>query len=107
MAADLSAAFVDERLNGDEGLNNALGNIQFDLMSTIYSEEHKLSKEEIFALRAFLRASSSSSESAATSNVFVAAIGGTVLCLIFLNLLWGNRLKGVRKPMLRRQGVNS
>ncbi len=103
LAKDLSNVFA--RL-GDEGLDGAIKNPPFPLMKDIYAQ-HKLDKDEAFALRAFFSASNRTVDHGDSFNVVLASLVGTGLCLIILNLFWRRRLRGVREPMLRSQGVNS
>ena len=103
LAKDLTNVFA--RL-GDEGLDAAIKNPAFPLMKDIYAQ-HKLDKDEAFALRAFFSASNRAVHDGDSFSVVLASLVGTGLCLIILNLFWRRRLRGVREPMLRRQGVNS
>ncbi len=103
LAKDLTNVFA--RL-GDEGLDGAIKNPPFPLMKDIYAQ-HKLDKDEAFALRAFFSASNRAVDEGDSFSVVLASLVGTGLCLIILNLFWRRRLRGVREPMLRSQGVNS
>lgn len=103
LAKDLTNVFA--RL-GDEGLDGAIKNPAFPLMKDIYAQ-HKLDKDEAFALRAFFSASNRAVHDGDSFNVVLASLAGTGLCLIILNLFWRRRLRGVREPMLQSQGVNS
>ena len=103
LAADLTHVFA--RL-GDEGLDGALKNPSFPLMKDIYAKR-KLDKEEAFALRAFFSSSNRATSDGDSISVFLVAAAGTVVCLFVLNLFWRRRLRGVRKPLVRSQGVAS
>ncbi len=104
LAKDLTNVFA--RL-GDEGLDGAIKNPSFPLMKDIYAKQ-KIEKEEVFALRAFFSASNRSTAAPGDNvSVFMAAIVGTGLCLVILNLFWRRRLRGVRKPMVQSEGVAS
>lgn len=104
LAKDLIHVFA--RL-GDEGLDAALRSPTFPLMKDIYAK-HALSKEEAFALRAFLSASNRSEErSDDTYSLLLASFVATVLCLFILSALWSRRLRAVRKPLTQKQGVAS
>jgi mono/diheme cytochrome c family protein len=101
LAKDLTHVFA--RL-GDEGLDGAIKNPAFPLMTDIYAK-NKIDKDEAFALRSFLSASNRATSDGDSISVFLAAVVGTVFCLFILNLFWRRRLRGVRKPMLSSQGV--
>ncbi len=101
----LNLTHVFARL-GDVGLDGALKNPPFPLMKDIYAEQ-KLSKEEVFALRAFFSASNRTVHEDDSFSLVLASLIGTILCLLILNFFWRRRLLGVRKPMLNSQGVPS
>ncbi len=104
LARELTHAFA--RL-GDEGLDAALKNPAFPLMKDIYADK-KLTKDEAFALRAFL--ATSNRATAADSDAVSLLLAGLLLAgaaLIVLNALWSRRLRGIRKPMTQAKGYVS
>lgn len=100
LAKDLTNVFG--RL-GDQGLDAALKNPAFPAMNKVFGQDHPLSADEVFALRAFLyqanRAQPAADDTA--SAPLVAAIG-TLVVLVVLNAAWARRLRGVRRALTER-----
>jgi hypothetical protein len=69
---------------------------------------HPLTADEAFALRAFL-ARSNKSDGRAESGLgpVLPALLGTVVALVALDAAWRRRLRGVRRPLTRRNGENA
>jgi mono/diheme cytochrome c family protein len=101
LARDLTHAFA--RL-GDEGLDAALKNPAFPVMNKVFAT-HPLSAEEVFALRAFLaRANKSDRAGERGLEPVLPALLGTAVALVALDAAWRRRLRGVRRPLTRRNG---
>lgn len=91
---------------GDEGLDGALKSLQFPVMKDVFQGK-PLSPEEVTALRAFFRFSTMA-KGHDTLPVFLVGAIGALFCLIVLNFLWSQRLRGVRQPLVQRsRGVQS
>ncbi len=101
LAKDLTNVFA--RL-GDEGLDTALANPPFPLMNKLFAER-PLDPAEVFALRAFLFQANRGGEPARENPLSVFLMGslGAVGVLITLNAAWGRRLRGVRRPLVKKQ----
>ncbi len=102
LGVDLTHAFA--RL-GDEGLDVALKNPVFPVMNKVFAD-HPLETDEAFALRAFLNEANSNptaDTSALSLPLFGLLVAGAVM--VFLNAVWGRRLRGVRQPMTRRSAA--
>ncbi|RMH41508.1 MAG: cytochrome c [Deltaproteobacteria bacterium] len=104
LAVDLTHVFAKL---GDEGLDSALKSPAFPLMKDIFADK-KLTKEEAFAIRAFLSAANRSEQDEGdTFGLLLAGLLGAALCLVVLNALWSRRLRGIRKPLIQSSGVVS
>lgn len=101
LAKDLTNVFA--RL-GDEGLDTALANPAFPLMNKVFAD-HPLDPAEVFALRAFLFQANRGGEPTREDSLSVFLMGslGAFGVLITLNAAWGRRLRGVRRPLMKKQ----
>ncbi len=104
LAKDLTHVFARF---GDQGLDAALRNPAFPLMNKVFAD-HPLSAAEAFALRSFLyeanrgglgreQAGVAQAQSVPLASALVA-----VLVLIILNAAWSRRLRGIRKPLVKK-----
>jgi cytochrome c2 len=102
LAKDLTNAFG--RL-GDQGLDAALKNPAFPVMSRVFAA-HPLQADEAFALRAFLYDSNRREPPPEDLwSLPLAALLGTIVVLVVLNAAWARRLRGVRIPLTHRKGT--
>lgn len=100
LGKDLTHAFG--RL-GDEGLDAALKNPAFIVMSDVFAD-HPLGPEEVFALRAFLYETNRAVPLPEDQLSPLLAAGiGTLAVLAILNAAWARRLRGVRSTLTHRQ----
>lgn len=104
LGKDLTNVFA--RL-GDEGLDNALKSPAFPLMNKVF-QDHPIEASEAFALRAYLYKSNLGSEPAKDESLspVLGGLVGSFAFLIALNAAWSRRLRGVRKPLIRRPGID-
>lgn len=88
---------------GDTGLTAALTGLPFPSMQGIFAER-PLSEDEVQHLSAYLRQADQTTpaqEPARYTFVWV-ALGGTLMLLGLSHVLWINRHRDVRKPLVRR-----
>lgn len=98
LAKDLTQVFP--RL-GEAGLDAALTGTPFPPMDEVYRGK-ALTPREVFALKAFFADASRAAPQPSDQWAFpVLGLAGLVLALVVINATWRNRLKGVRKPLLR------
>ncbi len=87
---------------GPLGIAPALQTLFFSAMTPIY-DPHPLTPEERVNLRAFFReANSRGRSSVATPLILLIALGGFVVLIALTHFLWRNRLRSVRKRLVRR-----
>ena len=92
------------RLQGRDGLTSWLTAPPSQTMQPVYQGK-QLSSEEILALTAYLRDQHNQNVQASTApkiNFLLIGGGGAVLLLILFDFLWGDRFRGVRKPLVQR-----
>jgi mono/diheme cytochrome c family protein len=104
LAKDLTNVYA--RL-GDQGLDAALRAPAFPVMNKIF-DQHPLTADEAFALRAFLW-DSNRKQPAPEDKLSLPLLAslGTLVTLGLLNAAWARRLKGVRQPLVRGKGKTS
>ncbi len=87
---------------GAAGLAGILANPQFPTMQPIFAAD-PLTPEEQANLVSFLTEGPVAARSgSATLQLFLLAVGGTIVFLIAASLIWYRRLKGVRAPMVKQ-----
>lgn len=103
LAKDLTNVFA--RL-GDEGLDTALKSPAFPLMKRVFAD-HPIEASEAFSLRAYLYQANLGGEPARDDSWSVTLAGGlgSLAVLVALNAAWGRRLRGVRRPLMRRREI--
>jgi len=95
---------VYERLNGRKGLATWLSAPATPTMQSVFSK-HPLDAEEILPLVAFLADKAEAppeSVQAATLTFVLLGLAGTILALLAFDLIWRNRFRAVRRPLVPR-----
>ena len=94
---------VYQRLNGRRALEAWLSNPPSPTMKPIFSR-HPLQPAEISALTAFFQQTSQQASAANASiyrlRLIVLGLGGAVIGLIILGLVWKRRIRGVRRALV-------
>jgi hypothetical protein len=98
LGPDLTA--VADRL-GEAGLSSALQSLPFPSMKAIF-DERPLTEEEVAHLRALFADTSSSTPGGTDTKFVFIGLGGLIILVLLSQLIWRNRLKGVRKPLVGR-----
>jgi mono/diheme cytochrome c family protein len=101
LGPDLSAAY---NKFGEAGISSILNSLSFPTMIPIYGNS-PLTSEEQAHLGAFLKASNSMESPLAISILVLYLTGmfGVVAILVVADFVWRSRLKGVRRPLLRKK----
>ncbi len=92
------------RLQGRDGLTSWLTAPPSQTMRPVYQGK-QLSSEEILVLTAYLRDQHNQNAQASLApkiNFLLIGGGGAILLLIVFDFLWGDRFRGVRKPLVRQ-----
>lgn len=99
MGLDLTNAYSKF---GDAGLTSILHTAPFPVMKEIFPTR-PITDEEVLHLKAFLREADSQKGAPAPNAVGfpLAGVVGLALSLLIAQTLWGRRLRGVRKPLVR------
>jgi len=101
LGPDLTEAFG--RLGGKTPLAAWLSNPASATMSPIY-KKYPIEEEEVLPLVAFLKNKAEGTEkvsSAHNFNFMIFGFIGLAILLVLFDLAWRNRMRGVRKPMVR------
>jgi len=100
LGPDLTRAF--ERLQGRKGLAAWLMAPATPTMQPVF-KTHPLQADEILPLVAYLEESAKvggEEETVAALNFFLLGLGGTVVSLVAFDVLWKERFRGVRRPLV-------
>lgn len=100
---------VYERLQGRKGLASWLSAPASPTMAPVF-KAHALQPEEILSLVALFQDSARKGGEADTTpvlNFFLLGLGGMVLGLVSLDLVWKKRFRGVRWSLVHRENGNS
>jgi len=105
LGPDLNAVF--ERLNGRKGLATWLTAPATATMQSVY-KDHPLDSEEILPLVAFFAdkaVAPPESGQAATLIFILLGLAGTAAALVLFDVVWKNRFRAVRKPLVHKNPV--
>ena len=98
MGPDLTQAVVKY---GDAGLASALATLPFPTMKPIFTD-HPLTPEEQADLYAFIKAASGQPQANREAPVLALSLAGFVAAMILAGLIWRQRSRGVRRPLVKR-----
>ncbi len=101
LGPDLTEAYG--RLGGKTALAAWLSNPSSATMSPIY-KKYAIAEEEVLPLVAFLKNKAEGNEKVSNAhnfNFMIFGFIGLAILLVLFDLAWGNRLRDVRKPMVR------
>jgi cytochrome c2 len=105
LGPDLNAVF--ERLNGRKGLATWLSAPATATMQSVF-KDHPLDSEEILPLVAFFAdkaVAPPESGQAATLIFILLGLAGTAAALVLFDVVWKNRFRAVRKPLVHESSV--
>lgn len=91
------------RLGLSRGLTTWLKAPPTETMKPVF-EDHPLSENEILELTAFLKHEFEQSGTqlfAASANLFLYGFLGVILMFVLIGMIWSNRFKAVRKPLVK------
>ena len=101
LGPDLTEAYG--RLGGKTAIAAWLSNPSSETMSPIY-KKHPIDEDEVLPLVAFLKNKAEGKDIVSDAhdfNFMIFGFIGLALCLVLFDLAWGNRLRAVRKPMVK------
>jgi len=101
LGPDLTEAYG--RLGGKTAIAAWLSNPSSETMSPIY-KKHPIDEDEVLPLVAFLKNKAEGKEIVSDAhdfNFMIFGFIGLAICLVLFDLAWGNRLRAVRKPMVK------
>ncbi len=101
LGPDLTEAYG--RLGGKKAIAAWLANPSSETMSPIY-KKHPIDEDEVLPLVAFLKNKAEGKDIVSDAhdfNFMIFGFIGLALCLVLFDLAWGNRLRAVRKPMVK------
>ena len=101
LGPDLTEAYG--RLGGKTALTAWIANPASITMSPIF-KKHPIGEDEVLPLVAFLKNKAEGNEKVRdvhNFNFMIFGFIGLAIILVLFDLAWGNRLKAVRKPMVR------
>ncbi len=100
LGPDLTKVYT--RYGGEMGLQPVLVGLPFPTMQGIFAEQ-PLNEEEAAHLRAYFAQTDSLAEKSSMDfTISMISIGGFIILYILTHIIWRNRLKGVRKPLVGR-----
>ena len=100
---------VYERLQGRKGLSSWLSTPASPTMAPVF-KTHAMQPEEILSLVALFEDSARKGGEADTTpvlNFFLLGVGGMVLGLVSLDLVWKKRFRGVRWSLVHKENAQS
>lgn len=98
LGPDLSGIY---NIFGEDELNQILSTPPFPTMQPIY-EKHPLTQEEATLLVAFFREVAAKSSKNVNKTIGFMSAGGLIVLIFLLSVIWRNRLKDVRKTLVRQ-----
>ena len=101
LGPDLTEAYG--RLGGKTAIAAWLSNPSSETMSPIY-KKHPIDEDEVLPLVAFLKNKAEGKDIVSDAhdfNFMIFGFIGLAICLVLFDLAWGNRLRAVRKPMVK------
>jgi mono/diheme cytochrome c family protein len=101
LGPDLTEAYG--RLGGKIAIAAWLSNPSSETMSPIY-KKHPIDEDEVLPLVAFLKNKAEGKDIVSNAhdfNFMIFGFIGLAICLVLFDLAWGNRLRAVRKPMVK------
>ena len=101
LGPDLTEAYG--RLGGKTALASWVSNPSSEIMSPVY-KKHPIDENEVLPLVAFLKKKSESGIKVSdvhNFNFMVFGFIGVAFLMVFFDLVWGHRMRAVRKPMVR------
>ncbi|MBC8255761.1 MAG: cytochrome c [Candidatus Marinimicrobia bacterium] len=101
LGPDLTEAYG--RLGGKTAIAAWLSNPSSETMSPIY-KKHPIDEDEVLPLVAFLKNKAEGKEIVSDAhdfNFMIFGFIGLAICLVLFDLAWGNRLRAVRKPLVK------
>ena len=101
LGPDLKEAYG--RLGGKIAIAAWLSNPSSETMSPIY-KKHPIDEDEVLPLVAFLKNKAEGKDIVSNAhdfNFMIFGFIGLAICLVLFDLAWGNRLRAVRKPMVK------
>ncbi|HBR86328.1 MAG TPA: hypothetical protein DEA65_00590 [Candidatus Marinimicrobia bacterium] len=101
LGPDLTEAYG--RLGGKTAVAAWLSNPSSEIMSPIY-KKYPIDENEVLPLLAYLKNKAEGKDIVSDAhdfNFMIFGFIGLALCLVLFDLAWGNRLRAVRKPMVK------
>ncbi|KAA3614507.1 MAG: cytochrome c [Planctomycetota bacterium] len=102
LGPDLTSVYA--RLEGRKPLASWLSAPPSEVMAPVF-QKHPLDGEEVLALVAFLKETAEAGHEEAPANSFpfvLAGLGSTAVAFVILDLLWRNRYRATRKPLVEK-----